>query len=116
MIDTIRRTQRNVKRWYDGHMVLRWTAAGMLEAEQQSRKMIGYAQLPQLAIAIKRRLPAPPQPDTVQTKEAAIITAAQSPATGPPPRFHAARDNLPTRRSPLCQNAFPCSRILSTRT
>ena len=34
MIETVRRTSRNVKRWQNGDMCLRWTAAGMLEAEQ----------------------------------------------------------------------------------
>ena len=42
MIETVRRTSRNVKRWQNGDMCLRWTAAGMLEAEQQFRKIIGY--------------------------------------------------------------------------
>ena len=41
MIEIIRRTQRNVKHWSSGEMGLRWTAAGMLEAEQQFRKVIG---------------------------------------------------------------------------
>ena len=56
MIDTVRTTQRNVKHWSSGEMGLRWTAAGMLEAEKQFRKVIGYTQLPQLAVAIERRL------------------------------------------------------------
>lgn len=38
MIEFVRRTSRNVKRWQSGDMCLRWTAAGMLEAEQQFRK------------------------------------------------------------------------------
>ena len=75
MIDTVRRTQRNVKRWRDGEMGLRWTAAGMLEAEKQFRKVIGYTQLAQLAIAIERRL-ALPQPNHAPTMEAAIVAAA----------------------------------------
>jgi putative transposase len=71
MIDTVRSTQRNVKNWSSGEMGLRWTAAGMLEAEKQFRKVIGYTQLPQLAVAIERRLHLPqPNPDT--TQEAAI--------------------------------------------
>ncbi len=37
-------------------MGLRWTAAGMLEAEKQFRKVIGYTDLPRLAAAIERRL------------------------------------------------------------
>jgi putative transposase len=71
MIDTVRTTQHNVKHWSSGEMGLRWTAAGMLEAEKQFRKVIGYTQLPQLAVAIERRLHLP-QPNPVTTQEAAI--------------------------------------------
>jgi putative transposase len=56
MIDTVRTTQRNVKHWSSGEMGLRWTAAGMLEAERQFRKVIGYKDLAKLAIAIERDL------------------------------------------------------------
>ena len=38
MIEIVRHTQRNVKRWQDGDMRKRWTAAGMLQAEQQFRR------------------------------------------------------------------------------
>jgi hypothetical protein len=31
MIEPVRRTSRNVKRWLSGDMCLRWTAAGMIE-------------------------------------------------------------------------------------
>jgi putative transposase len=54
MIEVVRRTQRNVKRWSSGEMALRWTAAGMLEAEKQFRKIIGYRDLATLVIAIER--------------------------------------------------------------
>ena len=54
MIEIVRRTQRNVKRWWSGEMALRWTAAGMLEAERQFRKIIGYRDLATLVIAIER--------------------------------------------------------------
>jgi putative transposase len=54
MIEIIRRTQRNVKRWRDGDMRKRWTAAGMLVAEQQFRKIIGYRDLATLVIAVER--------------------------------------------------------------
>src|SRR2546426_8999502 len=54
MIEILRRTQRNVKRWSSGEMALRWTAAGMLEAEKQFRKIIGYRDLATLVIAIER--------------------------------------------------------------
>jgi len=54
MIEIVRKTQRNVKRWSSGEMALRWTAAGMLEAERQFRKIIGYRDLATLVIAIER--------------------------------------------------------------
>ena len=41
MIETVRRVARNVKHWSSGDMCLRWTAAGMLEAERQFRRVIG---------------------------------------------------------------------------
>ena len=56
MIEIVRRTQRNVKRWSSGEMALRWTAAGMLEAERQFRRIIGYRDLTKLALAIERDL------------------------------------------------------------
>ena len=46
MIEIVRRTSRNVKRWQSGDMCLRWTAAGMLEAERQFRKIIVWDNLP----------------------------------------------------------------------
>ncbi|MBW8765812.1 MAG: IS256 family transposase [Geodermatophilales bacterium] len=54
MIEIVRNTQRNVKRWQDGDMRKRWTAAGMLVAEQQFRRIIGYKDLAKLVIAIER--------------------------------------------------------------
>ena len=54
MIEIVRHTQRNVKRWRDGDMRERWTAAGMLAAEQQFRRIIGYRHLAKLVTAIER--------------------------------------------------------------
>ena len=56
MIEIVRRTSRNVKRWQNGDMCLRWTAAGMLEAETQFRRIIGYRDLAQLAVAVEHDL------------------------------------------------------------
>jgi hypothetical protein len=53
MIGICRATSRNVKRWQNGDMCLRWTAAGMLEAERQFRKIIGYKHLAALALAVE---------------------------------------------------------------
>ena len=44
----------NVKRWQDGQMVLRWMAAGMLEAEKQFRRIVGYRDLHILKRALGR--------------------------------------------------------------
>jgi transposase-like protein len=54
MIEIVRYTQRNVKRWQEGDMRKRWTAAGMLVAEQQFRRIIGYRDLAKLVIATER--------------------------------------------------------------
>src|SRR5439155_5188347 len=40
--------------WQSGEMALRWTAAGMLEAERQFRRIIGYGDLAKLVVAIER--------------------------------------------------------------
>src|SRR5207302_11198208 len=55
MIECVRRSSRNVKRWQSGEMALRWTAAGMLEAEHQFRTIIGYRDLAKLAVAVERQ-------------------------------------------------------------
>jgi putative transposase len=60
MISIARTTNRNVTRWRDGHMVLRWTAAGMLNAERSFRRIKGYQQMPQLVAALHRH--AHPEP------------------------------------------------------
>jgi len=64
MIEIVRRTQRNVKRWQDGDMRKRWTAAGMLVAEQQFRRIIGHRDLAKLILAIEKHTAraAPPTP------------------------------------------------------
>jgi putative transposase len=54
MISIARTTNRNVTRWRDGHMVLRWTAAGMLNAERSFRRIKGHKQMPQLVAALHR--------------------------------------------------------------
>ena len=56
MISTVRVIHRNVKHWTSGEMCLRWTAAGMLEAERRFRKVQGYRGLANLAIAIEHDL------------------------------------------------------------
>ena len=43
---TSRRVSRNVKRWRNASMALRWTAAGMLEAKKGFRRINACRQLP----------------------------------------------------------------------
>jgi transposase-like protein len=61
MIEIVRDHARNVKRWQDGDMRLRWAAAGMLAAAGQFRRVKGYRQLPQLAAALRHTLGATDQ-------------------------------------------------------
>ena len=46
MMGTVRRVCRNVKRWRNAAMTLRWTAAGMMEAAKGFRRLKAYKQLP----------------------------------------------------------------------
>jgi putative transposase len=75
MIECVRRTARNVKHWQNGEMCLRWTAAGMLEAEQQFRRIVGHADLAKLAARVEREVTLP-QSNPAPTEEAAIVAAA----------------------------------------
>jgi len=43
---------RNVKRWRDGDHIERWVASGLLVAERQFRKVIGYREIPLLLVAM----------------------------------------------------------------
>ena len=74
MISVCRTTARNVKRWSSGEMALRWTAAGMLEAEKQFRRIIGYRDLAKLVVAIERELDH--SPSLPPNKEVATLVTA----------------------------------------
>ncbi len=56
MISICRHHSRNVKRWRDGQMALRWCAAGMIEASTQFRRVNGHLHLPALRTAIARHV------------------------------------------------------------
>jgi transposase-like protein len=84
MIETVRRIARNVKRWQSGDMCLRWTAAGMLEAERQFRRVIGHPDLAKLAVAVERDV-ATKRAATAATnrRHPAITTATSEVAASP---------------------------------
>ena len=42
MMGTVRRVCRNVKRWRNADMALRWTAAGMMKAIKGFRRLKGH--------------------------------------------------------------------------
>jgi transposase-like protein len=58
MISICRDHARNVKRWRDGQMALRWCAAGMVEASSQFRRVNGHLHLPALRAALERHVAA----------------------------------------------------------
>jgi transposase-like protein len=53
MIEICREHAKNVKNWRDGQMVLRWAAAGMIEAGKQFRRVNGHLHLPALRAALE---------------------------------------------------------------
>src|SRR3989441_11971137 len=52
MIEICREHSKNVKRWRDGQMALRWCAAGMYEAAKQFRRVNGYLHVTALRVAL----------------------------------------------------------------
>jgi putative transposase len=52
MMGTARRVCRNVKRWRNAAMALRWTAAGMMEAAKGFRRLKAYRLFPLLKAAL----------------------------------------------------------------
>ncbi len=54
MISICREHAKNVKRWRDGQMALRWCAAGMLEASSQFRRVNGHLHLAALRASLQR--------------------------------------------------------------
>jgi transposase-like protein len=55
LISRTRHVKRNVKRWRGGHMMLRWVAAGVLEAVKGFRRLKGYKEMPKLVTALRAR-------------------------------------------------------------
>jgi transposase-like protein len=55
LLSRTRHVKRNVKRWRSGQMMLRWVAAGVLEAVKGFRRLKGYADMPMLVAALRAR-------------------------------------------------------------
>ena len=55
LLSRTRHVQRPVKRWRGGTMVLRWVAAGVLEAAKGFRRVQGCQDMPALVAALRAR-------------------------------------------------------------
>ncbi|MEW6319665.1 MAG: transposase [Acidobacteriota bacterium] len=55
LISRTRHVKRHVKRWRGGQMVVRWVAAGVLEAVKGFRRLKGHKAMPQLVAALRAR-------------------------------------------------------------
>lgn len=54
-LSTARRVSRNVTRWREGDMRLRWCAVGLCRAQQKFRRVKGYKHMPSLIAALDRQ-------------------------------------------------------------
>lgn len=55
LLSRTRHVKRNVKRWRGGQMMVRWVAAGVLEAVKGFRRLKGHADMPRLVAALRAR-------------------------------------------------------------
>ncbi|MEQ1896942.1 MAG: transposase [Vicinamibacterales bacterium] len=55
LLSRTRHVKRNVKRWCGGQVMLRWVAAGVLEAVKGFRRLKGHADMPRLVAALRAR-------------------------------------------------------------
>lgn len=53
LFGSVRTVSRRVKRWTGGKMILRWSAAGLLEAEKGFRRIRGHKHMHKLAAALR---------------------------------------------------------------
>lgn len=70
LFSRVREIGRRVRHWQSGTMVLRWTAAGVLEAERGFRKLTGYRALPALVAALRAHDPNGARPGVDETAKA----------------------------------------------
>jgi transposase-like protein len=54
LIGLVRQLSGRVKRWRSGKMILRWSAAGVLEAEHSFRRIKGYQEMNKLNAALQK--------------------------------------------------------------
>jgi putative transposase len=71
LFSRVREIGRRVRHWQSGTMVLRWTAAGVLEAERGFRKLAGYRAMPTLVAALRAHDTSSARPGINETEKAA---------------------------------------------
>jgi transposase-like protein len=84
LISRTRHVKRNVKRWRGGTMVVRWVAAGVLEAVKGFRRLKGHKAMPQLIAALRAR-----------DQQLGLVVDVENVAyssTEPPQNFNSRRD------------------------
>src|SRR5665213_2860525 len=96
MMGTVRRVCRNVKRWQNADMALRWTAAGMMEAAKGFRRLKAYKQLSILKAALAaHHVKNATKPKLEEDRQASSRQVQQS--TGHPLRY------IHVRVAPCCE-------------
>ena len=55
LMGSCRRVTRNVKRWRDGSMIVRWIGTALLEASKGFRRLRGHDGMPKLVAALRER-------------------------------------------------------------
>jgi hypothetical protein len=74
LMAVLRQVCRNVKRWRDARMALRWTGTAMLEAEKSFRRLKAHKQLPVLSLVAATSASVARRPTHCQQKSGRIAT------------------------------------------
>ncbi len=87
---------RNVRRWRDGSMILRWVGSAILEAEKKFRRVRGYREMPALIEALRTRVEGKKSEEEKTSRDTMCVEGAVGPRrnqqrTGHPrpPTLHA---------------------------
>ena len=105
LLSRTRHVKRNVKRWRGGTMVLRWVAAGVLEAAKGFRRVQGCRDMPVLVAALRAR-------DAQLGLDASSGMVASS-STAPPLNLNSEWDKPPPAAFYLCARITALSSLPS---
>jgi putative transposase len=71
LFSQVREIGRRVRHWQSGTIVLRWSAAGVFEAERSFRKLAGYRATPTLVAALRAHASKPDRAGAIDDEEQA---------------------------------------------